>query len=60
MTEIIGIKFKKLGKTYYFSPVGLKFVTGDMAIVETSKGLEYGEVVVANKFVEDEKIVNSL
>ena len=44
MTEIVGIKFKKSRKVYYFDPCGNKFKTGDFAIVETSRGIEMGEI----------------
>ncbi len=60
MNEIIGIRFKKGGKVYYFSPKGIKFEIGDHAIVETSRGVECGDVVLANKEIEDSKIVSPL
>ncbi len=56
MTEIIGVRFKSAGKVYYFSPDGIKAETGDMVIVETARGVECGEVVMANRQVEDDKI----
>ncbi len=43
---IVGIKFKKPGKTYYFDPNGLQLVKGDKVIVETALGDEYGEVII--------------
>lgn len=60
MTEIIGIRFKKGGKVYYFSPGGNKFKLSDKAIVETARGIECGEVVIGNKKVEDSEIVAPL
>lgn len=60
MTEIIGIRFKKGGKVYYFSPGGNKFKLSDKAIVETARGIECGEVVIENKKVEDSEIVAPL
>lgn len=56
MTEIIGVRFKKTGKVYYFSPSGIKAKEGDLVIVETARGVECGEVVMANRKIEDEKI----
>lgn len=60
MTEIIGIRFKKGGKVYYFSPGENKFMLGDKAIVETARGVECGDVVIENKNVEDSEIVSPL
>lgn len=48
MAEVIGIRFKKAGKVYHFDPRGIPFQKGDGAIVETARGVEFGEVVVAN------------
>lgn len=56
MTEIIGVRFKSAGKVYYFSPAEIKAENGDMVIVETARGVECGEVVMANRQVEDDKI----
>lgn len=60
MTEIIGIRFKKGGKVYYFSPGEHKFRLGDKAIVETARGIECGDVVIENKKIEDSEIVAPL
>ena len=57
LKNIIGVRFKKLGKIYFFNPKGLKVRKGVKVIVETSQGEEYGEVVIPNRFIEDEKIV---
>ena len=43
MTEVISIKFRGRGKTYYFDPAGVTARTGDTLVVETSKGMELGE-----------------
>jgi cell fate regulator YaaT (PSP1 superfamily) len=54
--EIIGVRFKDAGKVYHFSPAGQSIRKGDSVIVETSRGVEMGKVVLANKKVEyDEK-----
>lgn len=60
MTEIIGIRFKKNCKTYYFSPNNLKLEKGQFAIVETSRGVELGEVVIGNREVNDKDILYPL
>ena len=60
MKNIIGVRFKKLGKIYFFNPKGLRVRKGDKVIVETAQGEEYGEVMIQNRWVEDEKIVAPL
>ncbi len=52
MIEIIGVRFKKVGKIYHFDPCGMKFAEGDGVIVETARGMEFGEVAVANSLIE--------
>ncbi len=59
-TEIIGIRFSSVGKIYYFSPNGVSFSRGDMAVVETSRGIECGEVVLPNREVTEDKLVSPL
>ncbi len=60
MKNIIGVRFKKLGKIYFFNPKNLKVKKGDNVIVETSQGEEYGEVMIPNRMIEDEKIIEPL
>ncbi len=60
MTEIIGVRFQNSGKTYYFSPDGQQLAVGQKVIVETARGVECGSVSIANKMVEDERIVAPL
>lgn len=60
MTEIIGVRFKDVGKIYYFSPNGKTLECGNHVIVETARGVECGEVVIANREVEDGKVVQPL
>lgn len=60
MTEVIGVRFKEVGKVYYFSPVGLKIAPGEKVIVETARGVECGDVVIGNFMAEDEDIVHPL
>lgn len=58
--EVIGIRFKKPGKVYYFAPEGISAKKGDFAIVDTARGLEFGEVWTANKLVSESEIVPPL
>ena len=60
LKNIVGIRFKKLGKIYFFNPKEIKLQKGDKIIVETSQGEEYAEVLIPNRYVEDEKIVAPL
>ncbi len=60
MTEIIGVRFKEVGKVYYFSPGGKKLNAGDKVIVETARGIECGEVVIANRKLNDDTVVQPL
>ena len=60
MKNIIGVRFKKLGKIYFFNPRDLKVKKGTKVIVETAQGEEYGEVLIPNRYVDDEKIISPL
>lgn len=60
MAEIVGIRFKKVGKVYYFNPCGLQTQVGQNVIVETARGVEYGEVALANRVMEDGEVVKPL
>ncbi len=60
MTEVVSIRFRDRGKSYYFDPAGLTLTTGGKAVVETSKGLEIGTVVRGNHDVEDDQVVQPL
>ncbi len=60
MSNVIGVRFKNMGKVYYFSAAGHTFAKGDYAVVETSRGLECGEVVMENRDVDDAEIVKPL
>ena len=55
MVEIVGVRFRNAGKIYYFDPKGLTLEVGQKVIVETVRGLEIGDVVIANRMVEEEK-----
>lgn len=60
LVTIVGIRFKRAGKIYYFSPGEYDLAKGDHAIVETARGIEYGEVVIPRQEVEEGKIVSPL
>ncbi len=57
MAEVIGVRFKEVGKIYYFDPKNTKINTGDRVIVETARGIECGVVALANKDVPEDEIV---
>lgn len=60
MAKIVGIKFKRTAKVYYFDPIGLKPKKGDTMIVETARGVEYGAVVLEVKDVPDKEVIQPL
>ena len=60
MAEVIGVRFKNTGKVYYFDPQSQRLEKGSMAIVETARGMECGEVALENREVADESIVQPL
>ena len=60
MANIIGVRFKKPGKIYFFDPDGKNIAKGKFVIVETSMGVEYGEVAIPNRTIPDEKLEKPL
>ena len=60
MKNIIGVRFRKQGKIYFFNPKWLQVKKGDYVVVDTAQGEEYAEVVVPNRKVQDDKIVTPL
>ena len=58
--EVVGVRFKKVGKVYYFAPNGIQANKGEFAIVDTARGPEYGEIFVTNKTVGISEIVPPL
>ena len=60
MKTVIGVRLRRPGKIYYFNPGDKKINKGEYVIVETTFGQEYAEVVMANKEIEEEKIVSPL
>lgn len=57
---VIGVRFRKAGKIYFFDPAGLTIEQGNNVIVETARGVEYGSVVIGPRDVEESKIVQPL
>ncbi len=55
--QVVGIKFRNGSKIYYFDPNGISFEKGEHAIVETVRGVEYGEVALGNKMVGESEVV---
>lgn len=60
MIEIVGVRFKKVGKTYYFDPGNIRLEMGDNVIVETARGIEFGEVVIPNREIDENEITAPL
>ena len=60
MTTVIGVRFREVGKIYYFAPGEFVFSQGDNVIVETARGLECGMVVLGNRDIEDKEIISPL
>jgi cell fate regulator YaaT (PSP1 superfamily) len=60
MIKVVGVRFKKAGKIYYFDPDKKWINDGDFVIVETVRGIEYGQVVVGPKMVDETDIVQPL
>lgn len=55
--SVVGVRFKKVGKIYYFDPLDIEFEQFDPVIVETVRGVEYGEIALAPREVEEEEMV---
>lgn len=60
MIQVIGVRFKKAGKIYYFDPNGLEIKKGDYVVVETARGIEFGECVIGIKEILENDIVSPL
>ena len=60
MKRIVGVRFKRLGKIYFFDPKWLEVQKGDKVIVDTAQGEEIAEVVVPNRMIEEEKVTEPL
>lgn len=60
MIKVIGVRFKQAGKIYYFSPAEFEIKKGDYVIVETARGIEFGECVIGIKEIQEDEIVSPL
>ena len=60
MTKIVGIRFRNVGKIYYFDPKNYKMKIGDHVFVETARGVEFGRVVLGPKEVGEDEVVHPL
>lgn len=60
MQTVVGVRFKKAGKIYYFDPGQIRLAAGDNVIVETARGLEFGAVVIGPRTVGEDRIVSPL
>ena len=57
MYNVVGVRFKKAGKIYYFDPGDFSIEKNNFVIVETARGVEFGKVVIAPKQVEENDVV---
>ena len=59
-SKVIGVRFKKTGKIYYFDPIGIEIEVGEGVIVETARGIEFGEVVIGARDMEQKDLQKPL
>ena len=60
MVNVIGVRFRRAGKIYYFDPLDYDIEVGQNVIVETARGIEYGHVLIGKRSVEDASVVQPL
>ena len=60
MVNVIGVRFENAGKLYFFTPGALWPTPGDFVIVETTRGIEFGEVVTEVREIDDTKLTSPL
>ncbi len=60
MTKIVGVRFKQAGKIYYFDPLDFTIKKGDFVVVETARGVELGETVIAPTDISEENVIKPL
>ncbi len=60
MATVVGVRFKTVGKVYYFDPAGEDYPLGSRVIVESSRGIECGEVAMKSREVPDDSVVKPL
>ena len=60
MIKIVGVRFRKAGKIYYFDPAGMEIETGTHVIVETARGIEFGTVMIPPREIEEDGVIQPL
>ena len=60
MPKVVGLRFRRSGRLYYFDPAGISFAVNDYAVVETSSHLEMGRVVLAETELAEEELTSEL
>jgi len=60
MANIVGVRFKKAGKIYYFDPAGIELSVGDHVVVKTTRGQELGKVIIPPREVTDSEVPQDL
>jgi len=60
MADIVGVRFRRAGKVYYFDPTGIDLEVGEYVIVKTSRGMELGQIVIAPRQVVASEITEPL
>ena len=60
MVDVIGVRFRPNGKIYYFNPEEFEVSIGQNVIVETARGVEFGQVVLGKRQISEEKIISTL
>ena len=60
MIKIVGVRFRKAGKIYYFDPAGMEIETGTHVIVDTARGIEFGTVMIQPREMEEDGVVQPL
>lgn len=60
MSQVVGIRFKEVGKVYYFDPIGIELKKNDYVIVETVRGIECGQVAMEIREIDEEELVKPL
>ena len=56
MKKIVGVRFKRLGKIYFFDPKWLEVQKGEYIIVETTQGEDIAEVIIPGRMIDEEKL----
>lgn len=60
MVKVVGVRFKEVGKVYYFDPLDLDIEENDHVIVETARGVEFGKIVIGPRELKEKEIVQPL